>query len=541
VATIQSLLAEHVTLQITSVDRLFLQGYVSHLMTQQQVISFLRGRGYEIASPAGFGKIGRAYEEEIKRYAAEHGIPLVRFERRESKEQRARPYLEAAERDGRFGCVIVGVAQERAWAWRGVRRSPAYPDFDFVRQSVYVNHYYFYVRDREWGPAFLKTCCYAPYHVWIHLNGHEWAKRRAEQRGLDFDALDNGFLAAADAAALAKICASLSARDIERFFRRWLAQLPSPFTAEDRRRGYRYLLAMRQLELSDTRVFDRPQAGRAWFERAINDQLTLGRPDRVALIFDRRITRATPGRFRTTVINAGTRPQLEAHYKHSRIKQYFKQGRALRTETVINDTKDFYVGRLLTRENFQALRQIGEHANQRLLDTQLQACDCAPDSTTLERIVLPSTRDGQRAPALRFGDPRVMALLASLCPYTHLFNGLTNRSLRALIAEHLPGYSARQMTYDLRRLCRKGLLRRLPGSQRYQLTADGRRLAVFFTKTYTRIICPSLTELDPKLPAEIADRHPLARHWRGFERALDTRIATATITTQTETRPNREL
>jgi Mn-dependent DtxR family transcriptional regulator len=107
---------------------------------------------------------------------------------------------------------------------------------------------------------------------------------------------------------------------------------------------------------------------------------------------------------------------------------------------------------------------------------------------------------------------------------------LTNRSLRALIAGLIPGYTARQMTYDLRRLRRRGLIHRVPRSQRYQLTNEGRRLAVFFTRPYTRIVCPALAELDPKLPNHIAHTTALGRPWREFEHALDQRITDATIT-----------
>jgi hypothetical protein len=345
-----------------------------------------------------------------------------------------------------------------------------------------------------------------------------------------FEALDNGFRSAADAAALAAICNRLSARDVQRFYRRWEARLPSPLSAEDRRRGYRHQLCFRQLELSDTRVFDRPATGRAWFEQTLRDQLTLGRPDRVAVVFGRRVSRQTPGRFHTRVITSGTEPAIQVHYRASKVKQYLKEGRALRTETTVNDTYDFGVGRLLTSENWDALVRIGHDINERLLDAQLQACACAPDAATLQRVVLPSSHDGQPAPGLRFGDPRVMALLASLCAYSHLLEGLTNRSLRTLVAGLIPGYTARQMTYDLRRLRRKGLIERQPRSQRYTLTPDGRRLAVFFTKTYTRIVCPALAELDPQLPDPIARRTPLGRPWREFEHALDNKIADAAIT-----------
>ncbi len=364
------------------------------------------------------------------------------------------------------------------------------------------------------------------------LNGHEWAKRQAEQAGIGYQALDNGFRACSDAQALAAICARLSARDVWAFFRRWERILPNPFSSEDRERGYRYQLAVRQLELSDTRVFDRPQAGRDWFEQTIRDQLTLGRPEQVAIVFARRVISTTPGRFQTRVLHRGDQAALQVDYKHSKVKQYFKEGRALRTETTVNDSYDFGVGRLLTEANWQALRQVGHDVNERLLDAQLAACACAPDASTLERVVLPSRdQQGQPAPALRFGDPRVQALLASLCCFSHLLDGVSNASLRTLVATRLPGYTPRQITYDLRRLRRNGFLVRIERSNRYRLTAEGRRLAVFFTKTYARVLTPSLTELDPALPAEITARSPLARSWRSYEHALNACIRDAALAT----------
>ncbi|HUJ34417.1 MAG TPA: hypothetical protein VLW51_04355, partial [Solirubrobacteraceae bacterium] len=127
------------------------------------------------------------------------------------------------------------------------------------------------------------------------------------------------------------------------------------------------------------------------------------------------------------------------------------------------------------------------------------------------------------------GEPRTMALLACLCSFQHLFAGPTNRTLRELIAGLIPGYGPRQMTYDLRRLRRKGFIQRIPRTQRHELTSEGRRLAVFFTKTYTRILNPSLAELDPTLPSEIATRSPLANSWRAFERAIENKIRHAAI------------
>ena len=340
-ATITSLLRERVALQINSVDRIFLAGYIPRLQSEGMVVRFLLDRGFVIPSPAALGKVGAAYVRAVERFASKHRIVVVDFRKGESKEEVARRYMREAERVGRFGVVMIGIAQEKISAWRGYRHggSDAHPHFCYGRMSVFPNHFYFYIRGREWGPAFIETVAYASYGVWVYLNRYEWAKRQATKRGISFEALDNGFRSVEDAVALH----TLYYRDIGRFFEYWQAHLPSPLNAADRERGYGYRLSIRQLELSDTRVPDRPTQVREWFELMLKDQLALGRPDNVQLVFARRISRRTPGRFRTRVITRGVEPQIQAHYKHSKAKQYLKQGCALRTETTINDPQDFGV------------------------------------------------------------------------------------------------------------------------------------------------------------------------------------------------------
>jgi hypothetical protein len=136
--------------------------------------------------------------------------------------------------------------------------------------------------------------------------------------------------------------------------------------------GRRYEIAVWQAEFSLTQVLDRPVSGRVFFEQVIRNNLDAGRPDQVALIFDRRLKRrgrsATPGPFRTRILTEGVTPSLHVDYKHTKIKQYHKQGRALRTETTINDPRDFGIGKRLT--NLPALREVGFSANRRLLGVQ---------------------------------------------------------------------------------------------------------------------------------------------------------------------------
>jgi len=527
------LLRDHVMLTCRSVDRIFLQAYVPRLQSGGMVCRFLRWqRGYPIPSSAAFGKIGQAYVTEVHRFAKAGGIPVRYFAKGERKEEVARPFIEAAAAEGGTGkVVLIGIAQEKAPVWRSWpakgQRGAAHPHMEWGRQMAFVNHFYFYVWDPEWGGAFWKTIAYAPFPVWIWLNGHEWAKRQLARAGVGFTALDNGFASCQDPVLLQRVCDRLGPGAVTAFFWRWFRRLPSPFTTGDLRAGYVYELAFRQFEVSDTRVFDRPAAGRAFFEGLIRDHLDLGRPDQVSLVFDRKVHltghRPTPGTFRTKVITRGVDPEIICYYKSSRLKQYFKEHRALRTELVICDTRDFGIKRRLTYENWNALRDAGERASQRLCDAEAADARPAPDVATLNQVTRPSiASDGQHAPALRFGDARVMALMAAITGFCHLIAGFDNPALvqrmRALLD---PGYCARQATYDLRRLRRKQIISRIPGSHRYQLTPAGRAVAVLFTKAYGRILGPGLAALDPCLPGDITRRTPLALAWKQLTTQLD--------------------
>jgi hypothetical protein len=529
VADYATLLRDHVTLKVRSIDRIFLQAYVPKLQSVGQVCTFLRWqKGFHIPSSAAFGQIGEAYVKAVEAFAKRNGTPIVHFKKGEDKEERVWPLLNAAARQGGDGrVVLIGAAQERASAWRSWKakgqEQAKHPHMEWGRQMAYVNHYYFYLWDPEWGPAFWKTNAYGPYPIWLWLNGHEWAKRQMDKAGIAHEALDNGFLSCADPEALQQRCDELGSADVQDFFQRWLKRLPSPFTKLDFDAGYTYDLAFRQFEVSETMIFDRPQAGRAWFEGVIRDHLDIGRPDQVALIFQRRVSRQTPGRFRTRVITKGVDPILTCYYRSSRLKQYFKEGRGLRGELVICNTRDFGIGRRVCVENWNALRAVGESANRRLNDAEAQDAMPAPDVVTFQRVTRPSTNeDGLYSPGLRFGDPRVAALFAALVGFCFLLTGFTNGQLVRRVSALLNApYTARQATYDLRRLKRKGLIRRIAKAHRYQLTHAGRGVAVLFTKTYGRVLAPGLALVDPALPDEIARRNPLAIAWRTLDRTLD--------------------
>jgi hypothetical protein len=528
--SVADILREHVTLEVEGIDRLYLNAYVPGLQYESGVAAFFRQhRGHPFASSALMDPISKGFVAAIHAFAHAHGVPLVAFEKGQRKD------AVMAERLRQFtapeGVVFIGRAQEKTPVFRTEkRRNPttgqAYPWL--VRATAMINHFYVYAVDADFGPFFLKFGTYFPYNAKLCLNGHEYVKRQLTQRGIAYEALDNGILSCADPRRVQALCDGLSAAKIAAFAHKWLRRLPHPFAAADQRAGYRYALSILQAEFSLTQVLDRPVTGRVFFEEVIRENLDVGRPDQVQLIFDRRVTRQTPGRFRTRVLTDGVVPSLHVDYKHSRIKQYHKEGRALRTETTINDTRDFALGRGLT--NLSALRKVGFQANRRLLDVQRLSHDCAIAEGTVERVHRPIIVNGQRVAALRVLDPRVVALFCALVLFRLRPEGFSARDLRQHVApllglavEALP---AGRVTYDLRRLRLRGLIVRQTQRHRYQVTDAGLRLALFLPRVWARALRPGLATV---MPAIAPNNSALRRAFERLEHAIDESCAKAKV------------
>jgi hypothetical protein len=336
--------------------------------------------------------------------------------------------------------------------------------------------------------------------IWI--NGHEWAKRQAAKTGIGFTELSNGFATATDPAGLQAICDRLGPGAITVFAERWWSILPLPLNEHDRAAGYWWELSMRQVETSRTLVFDAPRHARGFFEALVVDNLDIGRPELIELIFKRGQHRGAKagGQYKTKIVTYGTEVNVTAFYRHSRIKQYLKDGRALRIETVINDAYDLGCKRRLV--HLDELQSRARTVNTALLDTERVGQGCVLASPAFERIAQPTlTEDGRRAPALRFGDPRVQALAGALCTSVLAVTGITNKSLRALMTRPArrddlhqkpgqlrPGSATRQRAYR-------------PHPEQESLPAHQRRPAV----------CDLLHQT-PRPPATTPTRHRPATH-----------------------------
>ena len=522
--TVADVLADHVVFEVECIDRMYCNVYVPQLQHAGGLLGYIqRQLGLPIASTAPLGRITDAFSTAMRRFAREQRVPWVEFTKGQRKDEVMHEHL--ARFDRQEGVLFIGRAQEKTVVFRTERRRDAngvsYPWI--VKTTGVVNQFYVYAVDADFGPFFLKFCSYFPYNAKLCLNGHEWAKRQATAAGIGFTALDNGFASCADPTAVQTLCDRFGAEQIDGLLRKWLAILPHPFTAADRAAGYRYEIAVWQAEFSLTHVLDKPISGRVFFEQVIRDNLDAGRPDQVALIFNRRLKRtgprATPGPFRTRVITEGVTPSLHLDYKHTKIKQYHKHGRALRTETTINDPRDFQIGKRLT--NLPALREVGFSANRRLLGVQRLSHNpirAAEAFTAVHEPIITNT--GQRVAGLRLGDRRAHALLQALLVFRLLIpTGFANRDLRELLAGLLgkqpDQISPGQVGYDLRRLRLHGLIERIPDTHRYRLTNTGGDHAMLLTHIHTRLLQPGLAQLtdpDPPTPNALRTAANTYRH-----------------------------
>jgi len=516
---------ENIVMELEGIDRMYLNAYIPQLTTAAGIAGFVRKHlGYRFASTKQVCAMTERFVDNIRHFASEEGIEMVHFEKGQRKDSVMQDRLRRFKQSE--GVVFIGVAQEKARVPRTERRQMGEGSVPWIiYSSAMVNFYYFYCVDEDFGPFFLKFCSYFPYTAKLCINGHEYLKRQLEKERIAFEALDNGIAWCADVPRAQQICDQLSASKIEAFFRKWLGKLPHPFAPSDRQAGYRYALSVLQAEFSLTQIWQKALYGRYFFEEVIRENIDLGRPEQVQLIFGRKLQKKTvaSGRFRTRIITQGVIPSMHVYYKNTHIKQYHKQEgsrHGLRTETTINNTYDFGVGRLL--RNLPQLREIGFAANRRLLEVETLSHDCQIGAAAFEAMQQPVEVGGQHGAALRFGDTRVQALLAVLVMMSLQVEGFRNRQLRPLLAQYLglkeSDITAGRMSYDLRRLRLHGLIERIEGTHRYLPTQAGLRTGLFYSRVYARVLRPGLSILHDERTAQT---HPIASRMRRLEKELD--------------------
>jgi hypothetical protein len=361
----------------------------------------------------------------------------------------------------------------------------------------WVMQYNFYINDKNWGPMFVRMCPYLPFSARVCLNQHHWLAQRLREEGIDFQQCTNAFLRCANPARLQELSDSLTARDLLTCGQKWLTTSTPFFTDHERQQaGCQHRLFFAQVEYCDNLIFRRRAALDEIGERLLDANRTIGQPNKITVIFGRKITKRYRGKLQTVIEDLDLpNPVIRSHYGNGFLKQYVRDHVLLRTEPASNNVADYGVKKAVEnlpelREKISAVIDNYHNAQQDILETFV-------DRGQLRKLAQPTVLpNGKRIPGLKLDHPRQLALMHALVRFSHIAAqntfttaGIYNDVLAALDVP-LQQYSLASLRYDLSKLRAKGLVEKLPRSRRYRLLPEGYSICLVFLKLFERVYAP---------------------------------------------------
>lgn len=507
-------------------DRILLNAIVQVLQYPASVVGFLKDRRHAGAlTPAYFRSISTDYHQSVQALAAERGIEVVEPPKEVRREDWVEPFFRRLH--GQPGIGVILKSRENA------RVAVSFPKqgnhIELCNRFVW--QYYFYLQDRDFGRMFIRVCPYFPFNCRICINGHEWLACRLREEGMRFQQCGNAFRNCADPDRLQALADSFAPKHIVACAHRWLAQLVPYFTDHERRhQGYGYRLFVSQVEYCNNLIFERRAALEHIHERLLDLNRTIGAPDKIAVIFGRRIPKHIDAGLKTQISDHGLgQPVIRSDYKSSSIKQYVRDNLISRTEATSYHTPDLGVNKSV--ENLPQLREKMAATTERYLDVQQDVLETFVDRGQLAKLRQATvTASGRRTPGLKIDDPRLLAVLQALTCFAYLAGTgcFRTKDLHETTAQALGQttytYTLAQLRYDLAKLRVKGLVERVTGTQTYRVPDIGYRFAVLYLKLFHKVYAPltagTLAPIpsDERLPPE--RRAMLDRLYTAVDHAL---------------------
>jgi hypothetical protein len=509
-------------------DRILLNGVIQPFQQPERVIGFFNTyRDHRRVSRDTLRDIANQFHGWVKNRAQTWDVPILdapdgrRDDFVEPYFRRAKPDQVVVILKGREPARIllaIGNKQDDRWHLQFAQR--------------WVIQYNFYVNDRQWGRMFVRLCPYFPFSARVYLNQHHWLAHRLRTERIDFPQCANAILKCRAPERLQALADSLTARDLTTCGDKWLAQFTPFFTARERAgAGCRHRLFFAQVEYCDNLIFQRRAALDELGERLLDANRTIGQPNKLTVIFGRRVTRRYQGQLQTVIEDLHLpNPVIRSHYGHGFIKQYVRDHRLLRTEATTNNVRDYAVPKAI--ENLPHLRQKQAAILDNYLDVQQDILETFVDRGQLHKLgqptILPS---GKRLPGLRLDHPRQLAVMHALVRFSYIAAGGIFRmaDLHAHVAQALErsagDYPLASLRYDLSKLRAKGLVEKMPHSRQYRLLPTGYRLCLVFLKLFERVYAPLTAGLlrpvraDTQVPSEKLSQ--LDRLYHRVSEALD--------------------
>lgn len=474
-------------------DRILLNGLIQPFQQEPRVVGFFGSyRDLYPVSRDVLREIATQFHNWAVNRSKKWGAPILDAPDGR-RDEFVQPYFKAAKPD-QVVCILKAREPARIMTAIGRKKENRW---HLELKQRWVQQYNFYINDAHWGRIFVRVCPYFPFSARVCLNQHHWIANRLIQRGVRFRQSTNAFTSCSDPDALQEIADSLTAQDLSRCARKWLAQLTPFFTPRERQQaGVEHRLFFSQVELCDNLIFSRRAAVDRLSERLLDANRTIGQPNKLTVIFGRKISRYHAGKLQTVIEDLDLpNPVIRSHYKNGFIKQYVRDNANLRTEPATNNVTDYGVGKAI--ENLPELRDKLSTIIDRYHDVQQDILESFVDRGQLLKLSQPTVlSNGKRIPGLKLDHPRQLALMQALVRFSHIAaqDSFSTSEVHADTAEALgrtlADYSLSSLRYDLSKLRAKGLVERLDKSRRYRLTSEGYRICVVYLKLFEKIYAP---------------------------------------------------
>ena len=492
-------------------DRILLNGLIQPFQQPERVVGFFNTyRQLYPVTRYTLRTIADQFQQWVKERAGKRNIPIVDAPDGR-RDEFVDPYFERAKPNS---IVVIVKGREPARIMIAIGDKVA-NRWHLQIAKRWVVQYNFYINDRNWGRMFVRMCPYLPFSARICLNQHHWLASRLSENGIRFKQLANAFLKCAAPDRLQALANSLTPQDLLTCGQKWLAQLTPFFSTREREEaGCRHRLFFSQVEFCDNLVFRRRSALDNLGERLLDANRTIGQPNKITMIFGRRITKHYRGKLQTEIEDMDLpNPVIRSHYGSGFIKQYVRDHLILRTESASNNVKDYGVNKSV--ENLPVLRERLSAINDNYLNVQQDILETFVDRGQLRRLAEPTiTPTGKRIPGLKLDHPRQLALMHALVRFAHIAAGntFTTAEIHPAVIEALGCppelYTLGSLRYDLSKLRAKGLIAKLPNSRRYQVLPHGYSICLVFLKLFERVYAPltagllSPIKADAKLQAK---------------------------------------
>ena len=482
-----------IAFQYRCFDRILFNGLIQPFQQPERVIGFFNTyRHGQRVTRHLLRDIADQFRDWIVQHARKWGVPIL-----DAPEGRRDDFVDPYFRRAKANAVVV-ILKAREPARILIANGNTKDDrWHLEIRQRWVNQYNIYLNDVHWGRMFVRICPYFPFSARVCLNQHHWLANRLRQEGIEFRLCSNAFLRCPNPQRLQELADSLTPKDLLTCGQKWLAYFTPFFTeAERKQAGCPHRLFFAQVEYCDNLIFHRRAALDALGERLLDANRTIGQPNKITIIFGRKVTKHYRGKLQTVLEDLDLpNPVIRSHYGNGFIKQYVRDHLLLRTEPATNDVTDYGVKKAV--EHLPALRSRMGSVLDRYLDVQQDILETFVDRGQLRRLAQPTIlENGKRIPGLKLDHPRQLALMHALVRFAYIAAGSTFKTTElyphvGAALELTPDqYSLASLRYDLSKLRAKHLVEKVPKSRRYRLLPQGYSICLVFLKLFERIYAP---------------------------------------------------